>query len=83
MKNDCVDPKMMQGYNLNFCRFYGGPKDCSGHLHRISFNLYDENGNHLTDENRYTAKIHFKCKCDKCGHETFLTYDPDAPKIIY
>ena len=83
MKNDCIDPKMMQGYNLNFCRFYGGPKDCSGHLHKISCNLYDENGNYLTDENRYTAKIHFKCKCDKCGHETFLTYDPDMPKIIY
>ena len=37
----------------------------------------------LTDENRYTAKIHFKCKCDRCGYETFLTYDPDTPSILY
>ena len=82
MKNDFVDPKMMRN-NFAFCRFHGGPKDCSGYLHRISFNLYDENGNELTDENRYTAKIHFKCKCDKCDHETFLTYDPDEPVIYF
>lgn len=83
MKNDFVDPKMAQGHNMNFCRIYGGPKDCSGHLHRISFILYDENGNELTNENRYTSKPHFKCKCDKCGYETFLAYDPDTPTIIY
>ena len=82
MKNDFVDQKMMHS-NLAFCWAYGGPKDCSGSLHRISFNLYDENGNELTDENRYTAKIHFKCKCDKCGHEAFLAYDPDEPCILY
>lgn len=52
-------------------------------IYKISINLYDENGNELTDENIYTAKIHFKCKCDKCGHEAFLTYDPDAPCILY
>lgn len=83
MKNGFVDPKMMQGFNMDFCRFYGGPKDCSGRLHRISFNLYDADGNELTDENRYTAKIYFKCKCDKCGYETFLKHDPDEPKILY
>ena len=21
--------------------------------------------------------------CDECGHEVFLPYDPDAPKILY
>ena len=83
MKNDFVDPKMMQRHNLAFCWLYGGPKDCSGYLHKISFRLYDADGNELTDENRYTAKIHFKCKCEKCGHETFLTYDPDVPTIMY
>lgn len=83
MKNDFVDPKIMYSHNLAPCWIWGGPKDCSGHLHRISFNLYDENGNELTDENRYTSKIHFKCKCDKCGHEEFLTYDPTEPCILY
>ena len=82
MKNDFVDPKIMHN-NWAFCSIHGGPKNCSGYLHKISFNLYDENGNKLTDENIYTAKIHFKCKCDKCGHEAFLTYDPDAPCILY
>lgn len=82
MKNDFVDPKVIHG-NRAFCSIHGGPKDCSGYLHKISFNLYDENGNELTDENRYTAKIHFKCKCDRCGYETFLTYDPDEPCILY
>lgn len=84
MKNDFVDPKIMQSnYNLAFCWAHGGSKDCNGYLHKISFNLYDENGNELTDENIYTAKIHFKCKCDKCEHEAFLTYDPDEPCILY
>ena len=83
MKNNFVDPKMMQRHNGTLCCMYGGSKGCLGHLHKISFNLYDENGNELTNENRYTAKIHFKYKCDKCGHETFLTYDPDAPTILY
>lgn len=82
MKNDFVDPKIMHGH-LAFCRIYGGPKDCNGCLHKISINLYDKNGNELTDENIYTAKIHFKCKCDKCGHEAFLTYNPDTPCILY
>ena len=82
MKNDFVDPKIMHGH-LAFCQTYGGPKDCNGYLHNISFNLYDENGNELTDENRYTAKIHFKCKCDKCRHKVFLPYNPDAPCILY
>ena len=40
-------------------------------------------GNELTDENRYTSKPHFKCKCDKCGYETILSFDPDAPTILY
>lgn len=83
MKNGFVDPKMMQEHNMDFCWLFGGPKDCSGHLHKISFKLYDANGKELTDENRYTVKIHFKCKCDKCGYETFLNHDPDAPKILY
>ena len=82
MKNDFVDPNVMHS-NLGFCWWYGGPKYCLGHLHRISFNLYDENGNELTNENRYTAKIHFKCKCDKCGFETILSFDPDAQTILY
>ena len=81
MKNDFVNPKIIHN-NLAFCREYGGPKNCNGHLHKISINLYDENGNELTDENN-TAKIHFKCKYDKCGHEAFLTYDPDKPCILY
>lgn len=83
MKNDFVDPKMMQRHNMAFCWMHCGSKGCLGLLHKISFILYDENGNELTNENRYTAKIHFKCKCDKCGYETFLAYDPDEPKIIY
>ena len=83
MKNDFVDPKIIHS-NLAFCWAYGGTKDCNGRLHKISFNLYDENGNELTDENKFTTKnIHFKCKCDKCGHEAFLTYDPDEPCILY
>ena len=82
MKNNFVDPKVMH-MDFVYCMNFGGPKDCFGHLHCISFNLYDENGNVLTDENRYTAKIHFKCKCDKCGHEAFLAFDPDAPCILY
>lgn len=81
VNNDFVDQiKLM---NDTWCFLYGGPKDCLGHLHMLSFKLYDENGNELTDENRYTSKIHFKCKCDKCGHEAFLPYDPDAPTILY
>ena len=82
MKNDFVDPKVMHK-SLVYCRMYSGSKDCFGLLHKISFNLYDENGNELTDENRYTSKIHFKCKCDKCGYETILPFDPDAPTILY
>ena len=82
MKNDFVDPKVIHGHFV-FCREYGGPKDCNGYLHNISFNLYDKNGNELTDENRYTEKIYFKCKCDKCGHEAFLPYNPDTPCILY
>ena len=82
MKNDFVDPKVMHGH-FAYCTIHGGPKGCFGLLHRISFKLYDENGNELTDENRYTTKPHFKCKCDKCDHETFLTYDPDRPSIFY
>lgn len=81
--NDFVDPKMMQGHNSAFCWLHGGPKDCLGRLHKISSNLYDADGNELTDENIYTTKIYFKCKCDKCGHETFLTYDPDSPVIYF
>lgn len=83
MKNDFVDPKVthMNFMNFTYCMAHGGSKDCFGLLHKISFNLYDEN--ELTDENRYAAKIHFKCKCDKCGYETFLTYDPDTPTILY
>ena len=83
MKNDFVDPEMMQGHNSAFCWLFGGPKDCSGLLHKISFNLYDENGNELTDENIFTAKVYFKCRCDKCGFETVLSFDPDIPTILY
>lgn len=82
MKNSFIDPKLMHGH-LAFCRTYGGPKDCNGCLYKISINLYDENGNELTDENKYTTKIHFKCKCNKCGHEAFLSYDPDEPCVLY
>ena len=80
--NDFVDPKIMH-MDFVYCMNFGGTKDCFGHLHCISFNLYDENGNELTDENRYTSKIHFKCKCDECGYETILPFDPDAPTILY
>lgn len=80
MENDVFDPKLM---NDTWCFLYGGPKNCLGHLHMLSFKLYDADGNELTDENRYTSKPHFKCKCDKCGHEAFLPYDPDAPTILY
>lgn len=82
MKSDFVDPKVMHG-SFVYCMAHGGPKGCFGHLHNISFNLYDENGNELTDENRYTSKPHFKCKCDKCGYETVLPFDPDAPTILH
>lgn len=82
MKNNFVDPKVMHG-SFAYCMVHGGPKDCFGFLHTISCTLYDENGNELTDENIFTSKVHFKCKCDKCGHETLLTYDPDWPSIFY
>jgi spore maturation protein CgeB len=82
MKNDFVDPKVMHK-SLVYCMLYSGSKDCFGLLHRISSRLYDADGNELTDINRYTAKIHFKCKCDKCGYETILPFDPDAPTILY
>lgn len=82
VNNDFVDPKVMHK-SFVYCMNFGGPKDCFGHLHNMSFNLYDENGNELTDENRYTSKIYFKCMCDECGHEVFLPYDPDAPTILY
>ena len=82
MKNDFVDPKMMH-MTFVYCMNFGGPKGCFGHLHRISFNLYDADGNELTDENRYTSRIYFKCKCDECGFETMLSFDPDAPTILY
>ena len=81
-QNNFVDPKMMHR-SLEYCRAHGGPKDCFGLLHNISFNLYDENGNELTDENIFTAKVHFKCRCDKCGFETMLSFDPDIPTILY
>lgn len=80
--NNFVDPKVMHG-SFVYCMAHGGPKDCFGLLHNISWNLYDADGNELTDENRYTSKIHFKCKCDKCGYETILPFNPDAPKILY
>ena len=82
VNNHFVDPEVMHR-SLVYCMEHGGPKDCFGLLHKISFNLYDENGNELTDENRYTSKIHFKCKCDKCGYETILSFDPDTPTILY
>lgn len=77
-----VDPKVIHE-SLVYCMAYGGPKDCFGHLHNISCILYDADGNELTDENIYTSKPHFKCKCDKCGFETVLSFDPDAPTILY
>lgn len=80
--NGFVDPEIRRR-SLVYCMTHGGPKDCFGLLYNISFNLYDENGNELTDENRYTSKIHFKCKCDKCGYETILPFNPDAPTILY
>lgn len=77
-----IDPEIIHN-NIAYCFAHGGPKDCLGKLHRTTYKLYDENGNELTDENRYVAKIYFKCKCDKCGYETFLTYDPAEPCILY
>ena len=82
VNNHFVDPKVMHG-SFVYCMAHGGPKGCFGLLHNISFNLYDENGNELTDENRYTSKIHFKCKCDECGYETILPFNPDGPTILY
>ena len=83
MKNDFVDPKVMHN-SLVYCMLYSGSKDCYGTLHRISSRLYDADGNELTDENIFTAKkIHFKCKCDNCGYETILPFDPDAPQILF
>ena len=82
MKKDFVDPKIMH-MTFVYCMNFGGPKDCFGHLHNISFRLYDADGNELTDENRDTSRIYFKCKCDECGFETMLSFDPDAPKILY
>jgi spore maturation protein CgeB len=83
MKNDFVDPEVMHRSLGCYCMAHGGSKDCFGLLHNISFRLYDADGNELTDENRYTSKPHFKCKCDKCGYETVLPFDPDAPTILY
>lgn len=83
VNNDFVDPEVMHRFLGYYCMTYGGPKDCFGHLHNISFRLYDENGNELTDENRYTSKIYFKCKCDECGYETILPFNPDEPTILY
>lgn len=82
VNNDFVDPEMMH-MSFAYCMNFGGPKGCFGHLHRISFNLYDKNGNELTDENRYTSKIHFKYRCDTCGYETILPFDPNEPTILY
>lgn len=83
MKNNFVDPKVMHRSLSCCCMAHGGSKDCFGLLHNISFRLYDADGNELIDENRYTTKPHFKCKCDKCGYETVLPFDPDAPTILY
>lgn len=83
MKNNFIDPEAMYESLGCYCMVHGGPKGCFGHLHKILFKLYDENGNELTDENRYTSKIYFKCKCDKCGYETILPFDPDSPTIFY
>lgn len=83
MKHNFISPEMMYNHNLAWCTLHDGPKDCTGRLHKISARLYDINGNELTNENIYTSKIYFKCKCDKCGHETFLTYDPDRPTIYF
>lgn len=83
MKNDFVDPKVMHRSLGCYCMAHVGSKDCFGLLHNISFKLYDADGNELIDENIYTSKPHFKCKCDKCGHEVFLPYDPDEPTILY
>lgn len=83
MKNDFIDTKVIHGSLGCYCMTHGGPKDCLGLLRKISWRLYDADGNELTDENRYTSKPHFKCKCDKCGYETLLPFDPDAPTILY
>jgi hypothetical protein len=84
MKNNCVDPKMIQVSLEYYCMEHGGPKDCSGILHSISCKLYDDNGNELTNKNsyRYTSKIYSKYKCDKCGHETFIIFNPYMPTIM-
>ena len=83
MKNDLIDSKVMHRSLGCYCMAHGGSNDCFGFLHKISYRLYDADGNELTDENRYTSKPHFKCKCDKCGYETVLPFDPDAPTILY
>jgi spore maturation protein CgeB len=83
MKNNFIDPKVMHRSLGYYCMAHGGSKDCFGLLHKISFILYDADGNELTNEYIYTSKPHFKCKCDKCGYETILPFDPDAPTILY
>ena len=48
-------------------------KNCTGKLHSYGFLIHEDS---LTE-------VGFRCRCDKCGAEIILNFDPDAPKIIY
>lgn len=54
------------------CSFYANKK-CTGQLHSYGFVINEDNGN----------EIGYRCRCDKCGAEIILDFDPDMPKKIY
>ena len=56
----------------NDCSNYSGKK-CDGKLHSYAPIYYD-------DDPLY---VRYKCKCDKCGFEIILNYDPDLNKNNY
>ena len=51
-------------------------KNCIGRLHLVRI-LFGEG------DAFYKTKPKFLCKCDKCGVEIILNYNPDNPTILY
>ena len=56
------------------CFFYTNNKGCMGNLHYTGF---------LENNMSYNKDMKYKCKCDKCGAEIILDFNPDLPKKIY
>lgn len=54
------------------CSLYTG-KDCDGKLHSVGFIINEDT---LTE-------VGFRCRCNKCGEEIILNFDPDAPVKNY